>query len=194
MMLLSPVVDSEYSLLLLHLFFSSCWLSWYRFRSNSRSFWRSTWRCVIVQLLQFICCVKFFISLTYNFHNFKMKIIFRFWIFYTFADKLVINLFIIVWIKIPKLTIRIISFRSKSTRTVFILLEQSKVRQTLSFLLASSIKSLLIHKDAWGIYLLVFLIQTPSRIFLTMLSETLAGKILKIFVCDKIVRQLDFSG
>ena len=42
-------------------------------------------------------------------------------------------------------------------------------------------------------YLLVFLIQLNSKIFLTELIGTEAGKILKILVCDKIVFQLDFS-
>ena len=62
------------------------------------------------------------------------------------------------------------------------LFEQSKVRQTLSFLLASSIKSLLIHKEDCGMYLLVFLIQLNSNIFFTELIGTDAGKMLKILV------------
>ena len=73
------------------------------------------------------------------------------------------------------------------------MLDQSKVRQTLSFLFAISTKSLLIQSTDCGIYFLVFLIQTP-KIFRTLVNETLAGKILKIFVCERIDFQFVFSG
>ena len=42
-------------------------------------------------------------------------------------------------------------------------------------------------------YLLVFLMQLDSKIFLTEPIGTEAGKILKILVCDKIVFQFVFS-
>ena len=34
--------------------------------------------------------------------------------------------------------------------------------------------------------------QTPSKIFRTLANETLAGKILKAFVCKRIVLHIDF--
>ena len=43
-------------------------------------------------------------------------------------------------------------------------------------------------------FFVVFLTQDPSKILLTEFKETLAGKILKILVCDKIVFHVDFSG
>ena len=70
--------------------------------------------------------------------------------------------------------------------------EQSKVRQTLSSLFANSIKGLLIQSADYGMYFHVFLMQTPSKIFRTLANETLAGKILKAFVCKRIVLHIDF--
>ena len=60
--------------------------------------------------------------------------------------------------------------------------EQSNVKQTLSFLLASSIKSLLIHKEDCGMHLTDFLIQLNSKIFFTELIGTDAGNMLKMLV------------
>ena len=56
--------------------------------------------------------------------------------------------------------------------------EQSNVKQSLSSLLASSIKSLLSQRVFWGIYLIVFLEQAVSKIFQTLGKGTVAGKIL----------------
>ena len=72
--------------------------------------------------------------------------------------------------------------------------EQSKVIQTLSSLFANSIKSLLIQSADCEMYFHVFLIQTPSKIFRTLATKTLAESILKIFVCEGIVLHIDFSG
>ena len=111
-----------------------------------------------------------------------MKFFFRVSTYYSFANKL-INLFVVRRIKINLV-------RNLPGLSLFVL-EQSKVRQTLSSLYANSIKSPLIQRDGCGIYLLVFRIQAPSKIFLSLLSGTVAEKML---VCDKIVRQIAFSG
>ena len=44
------------------------------------------------------------------------------------------------------------------------------------------------------IWFLAFLIQTPFKIFSMLANETLARKILEIFVCERIVLHIDFSG
>ena len=52
----------------------------------------------------------------------------------------------------------------------------------------------LIHNKVRGMYLVVFLTQAPSKILFTAFNETLAGKMLKMLVCDKIVFHVAFSG
>ena len=88
-----------------------------RFSSASTPF------CVIfTQLSQFFTSVKsfLFIRLTLKLTNFKIKIIIRNVVFYPFADKLIINLFVVRGIKIIRLKIRIVCFCTKSTWSVFV--------------------------------------------------------------------------
>ena len=123
-----------------------------------------------------------------------MKIIFVFIVIYSLADKLIINLFVVFWIKMANLKLRIVSLCSKSARSVFIYTRRSIVKQILPFIFARSKKSLLSQKAFCGIYFFVFLEQAPSRIFLTLFIGTEAGKILKMLVWDNINLQLPFLG
>ena len=146
--------------------------------------------------MKLCCCIRVLlsISLTLKVNNLKMNLISCFALIYSFANKLVINLFIISNIIITSLKISFISFCPYLPGPSVLMLEQSKVRQTPSFLFVNSIKSPLIQSTDNGIYFLVSLIQTPSRIFRTLADETLTGKIFKIFVCGRIVFQFFFSG
>ena len=155
-------------------------------------FFISTCCCVIIfcQVAKFFCSIKvlFSIRLTLVVNNLKLNSIARFNLIVSLAYKVIIHLFVISKIKITSLKTRFICF-------CFLLIpEQSKVRQILLSLFANSIKSLLIPSADCGMYFVVFLIQTPPKILRTLPNETIAGKILKIFVCKRIVLHIDFSG
>ena len=96
---------------------------------------------------------------------------------YSFADKLVINLLFVCLIKITRNFGLSASLRNLPGPSL-IIPEQYIVKQSLSFLLASSMKSLLNQRAFCGIYLIVFLEQAVSQIFRTLGKGTVAGKIL----------------
>ena len=126
-------------------------------------------------------------------NNFKLNVINISRIIYLFAYVLIINLFIIKDIKITGLRIRIVFFCSKFSGPFKIFLEQSRVRQTLSFLLVNSINNWLIQGGDSGMYLLVALIQTPSKIRRTLFKGIDAGKKFKILIWDMILLQIAFT-
>ena len=96
-------------------------------------------------------------------NNLKLNSVVCFALIYTLINKLIISN-----IKITNLKIWFVCFGSKSVPGQSILMsEKSKTRQTLSFLLVNSVKSLLIQSADGGIYFLVFLMQTLSKILLT---------------------------
>ena len=68
------------------------------------------------------------------------------------------------------------------------------IRQTFSFKLARSMKSLFNQMDFYGIYFADFLLQLTSSIYFIELKGTEAGKILKMFVCEITDIQIAFSG
>ena len=72
--------------------------------------------------------------------------------------------------------------------------DESIVKHILSFVFATSKKSLLSPKAFSNVYYFDFLEQAPSKIFLMLFIVTDAGKILKMLVCDNINIQLGFSG
>ena len=92
---------------------------------------------------------------------------------YSFADKLVINLLFVCLIKITRNFGLSASLQNLPGPSLII-----PVKQSLSFLLASSMKSLLNQRAFCGIYLIVFLEQAVSQIFRTLGKGTVAGKIL----------------
>ena len=88
---------------------------------------------------------------------------------------------------------RIVNFSSKSTWTIFIYPEQTTVKQSLSFLIASSIKSLLSQRAFCRIYLIVFQEQAVSKIFQTLDKRTVTGKIYKCLLDIKLISKLSFQ-
>ena len=75
---------------------------------------------IFSQITKFFSCVKLcvFVFLTFELNNVKIKLVAVCSAIYSLAEKLVINLFVVDWIKITSLIFCIVSFSSKSTRTV----------------------------------------------------------------------------
>ena len=70
--------------------------------------------------------------------------------------------------------------------------EQSIVKQSLSFLLASSIKSLLSQRAFCGIYLIVFLEEAVSKTLQTLGKELLREKYHKCLFEIRLISKLPF--
>ena len=70
--------------------------------------------------------------------------------------------------------------------------EQSIVKQSLSFLLASSIKSLLSQGAFCGIYLIVFLEEADSKTLRTLGKELLREKYYKYLFEIRLISKLPF--
>ena len=113
----------------------------------------------LMSVAKFFCGIKslFSIHLKFQMNNLKLNSVVCFDAFYGLTSKLIIALFIISNIKITSLKIWLVCLSFNLPCTSLLMPEQSRVRLTLLFLLANSVKSLLIQINTFPVKFVSYL-------------------------------------